>query len=77
MVNFFVSGWETENLFQVSFFFHLQWIELSMIRFQGIHKLNNHFVQGLFVFKKFVIPIPVWIKNGIANYIQQCNFVIS
>ena len=58
-------------------FFHLQWIKLSRTRFQGVHELDNHFVQGLFVFKNFAILIPVWIKNGIAHYVQQCNFVIS
>ena len=38
--------------------------------FQGICKSNNHFFQGLLVFKNLLAHTPVWIKNGIAQWIR-------
>ena len=66
------SGWQTQTFFQVSFFF--QGIELSKIKFQGIYESNNHSFQGVLVFKNLVVHTPVWIKNGIPQWLYDAFY---
>ena len=65
-------GWETENFFQVSFF--SRGSHPNHLRFNSRDESNNHFFQGVFVFKNLVVHTPVWLKNRMAQSCMHDTF---
>ena len=55
----------------ISFVF-LRDIKSKKIQFPmpRIYESDNHFFQDVLVFKNLIIYTPVWIKNGIAQYLK-------
>ena len=67
-------GLENDDFFQIGIisFVFLRDIKSKKIQFPmpRIYESDNHSFQDVLVFKNLIIYTPVWIKNGIAQYLK-------